>query len=68
MKAQHSGEALELNDISLSSIDLEEAMEIPLPDDKLSCHDASAKGSHSPTSHDSDVKDNLKGDEVMDDE
>ena len=68
MKVQYS--ASELNEQSMINITLEEASNIPLPDDILSCHDASAKGSQSPrietpTSHDSDIKDNLKGDEVM---
>ena len=66
MKVQCS--TSELNE--QSTITLEEVRNIPLPDDILSCHDASAKGSQSPrietpTSHDSDIKDNLKGDEVM---
>ena len=58
MKVQHS--ALELNQLS----------NLPLPDDILSCHDVSAKqsqspGNETPTKHDSEIKDNLKGDEVM---
>ena len=68
MKVQYS--ASELNEQSMINITLEEASNIPLPDDILSSHDADAKGSQSPgnktpTSHDSDIKDNLKGDEVM---
>ena len=68
MKVQYSD--LVLNEQPINSLTLEEACNIPLPEDILSSHDESAKGSQSPgnetpTSHDSDIKANVNSAEVM---